>query len=83
MIHTGVSTETGVTRPAGRLSLRPGDIAAGRSDSYPILYEVIRIESDGLVRVRGLNWAPGYSALVDAEELRPVSSLAPAGRPDY
>lgn len=51
------------------LVFRPGDLvmtAAG----YPILYEVLRIEADGLLRVRGNNWASGYSVLVNAHDVR-------------
>ena len=48
---------------------RPGDLvmtAAG----YPTLYEVLRVEPDGLLRVRGNNWAPGYSVLLHAHQVR-------------
>ena len=48
---------------------RPGDLvmtAAG----YPTLYEVLRVEPDGLLRVRGNNWASGYSVLVNAHDVR-------------
>jgi hypothetical protein len=55
-------------------NLRPGDLVTTRS-GYPILYEVLCVETDGLLRVRGLNWAPGYSAVVDAQDVRPVTGL--------
>ena len=29
----------------------------------------------GVLRVRGMEWDPGYSAEVPAEEMRPVSSI--------
>ena len=42
---------------------------------YPVLYEVLSLESDNLVRVRGVNWAPGYTAVVRALEVRPVTRI--------
>ena len=56
------------------VSARPGDLVTTRS-GYPILYEVLTVEADGLLRVRGLNWAPGYSAVVDAQDVRPVTGI--------
>ncbi len=52
-----------------------GDLVTTRQDSYPTLYEVLRVEVNGLLRVRCLNWAPGYSALVSADAVRPVSQI--------
>ncbi len=52
----------------------PGDLVATAS-GYPVLYEVLAIDPSGLVRVRGLNWAPGYSASVSPDEIRPVTGL--------
>lgn len=52
-----------------------GDLVTTRSDSYPMLYEVLRVEVNGLLRVRCLNWALGYSALVSADVVRPVSRI--------
>jgi hypothetical protein len=52
---------------------RPGDLVATRT-GYPTLYEVLSAECDGILRVRGLNWAPGYSANVSSDEVRPVTS---------
>jgi hypothetical protein len=57
-----------------RHAFRPGDLAVSRA-GYPILYEVIGVLDEGMVRVRGLNWAAGYSALVHPEDLRPTTSL--------
>ncbi len=53
---------------------RPGDLVTTRS-GYPVLYEILSIQDDGLLRVRGLNWAPGYSAIVDSLEVRPVTGI--------
>lgn len=53
---------------------RPGDLVTTRS-GYPILYEVLCVETDGLLRVRGLNWGPGYSAVVDSQSVRPVTGI--------
>jgi hypothetical protein len=53
---------------------RPGDLVVAQG-GYPTLFEVICVQEDGMLRVRGLNWAPGYSALVAADELRPTTAL--------
>jgi len=52
----------------------PGDLVATAS-GYPVLYEVLAVDPGGLVRVRGLNWAPGYSASVSPDEIRPVTGI--------
>ena len=57
-----------------RANVRPGDLVTTRS-GYPILYEVLTVETDGLLRVRGLNWAPGYSAVVALQDVRPVTGI--------
>jgi hypothetical protein len=62
-----------IERPRGPI-VRPGDLVTTRS-GYPILYEVLTVEPDGLMRVRGLNWAPGYSAVVAALDVRPVTGI--------
>ena len=46
-----------MSRPA----FGPGDFVTTVT-GYPVLYEVLSLETDGLVRVRGVNWAPGYTA---------------------
>lgn len=53
---------------------RPGDLVT-TVQGYPVLYEVLAIDPSGLLRVRGVNWAPGYSATVSAEEVRPVTGI--------
>jgi hypothetical protein len=58
--------------PPSRPWFRPGDLVATVT-GYPVLYEVLSLEGEGLVRVRGVNWAPGYSAIVGAQEIRPVT----------
>jgi hypothetical protein len=55
-------------------NVRPGDLVTTR-DGYPILYEVLTVELDGLLRVRGLNWAPGYSAVVSGQDVRSVTGI--------
>jgi hypothetical protein len=55
-------------------NVRPGDLVTSRS-GYPILYEVLTVETDGLLRVRGLNWAPGYSTVVAGQDVRPVTGI--------
>ncbi len=64
--------EAGVRRLPIRY--RPGDLVVSR-DGYPTLYEVICICSDGLLRLRGVDWAVGYSALVAADQVRPAPGI--------
>jgi hypothetical protein len=59
---------------ARRGRFRPGDLVT-TADGYPVLYEVLEVGPDGLLRVRGANWAPGYSATVSATEVRPVTGI--------
>jgi len=53
---------------------RVGDLVTTRT-GYPTLYEVICLHADGILRVRGLAWAPGFSALIDAHSVRLVTGL--------
>ncbi len=53
---------------------RSGDLVTTNA-GYPVLYEILAIDPGGLVRVRGVNWAAGYSATVSAEEIRPVTGI--------
>ena len=53
---------------------RPGDLVT-TTKGYPVLYEVLAVDAAGLLRVRGLNWAAGYSATVAGDEVRPVTSI--------
>jgi hypothetical protein len=69
-----VSQATNPKARPTRPSFRPGDFVTTVT-GYPVLYEVLSIERDGLVRVRGVNWAPGYSAVVGAPEIRPVTHI--------
>ena len=57
-----------------RTKFGPGDFVTTVA-GYPVLYEVLSLEADGLLRVRGVNWASGYSAVVRSQEVRPVTSL--------
>lgn len=65
-------SETGGKRP--HLRYRPGDLVVSIS-GFPMLYEVISISDDGVLRLRGVNWAAGYSVLVPAEKVRPTSGI--------
>jgi hypothetical protein len=58
-----------------QVRFRPGDFVLRRSDSVPVLCEVVGEEDGGLLRVRGVGWAPGYSMLVKPDELKPMRSL--------
>jgi hypothetical protein len=59
-------------RPAA--AYRPGDLVT-TAVGYPVLYEVLALDPSGLVRVRGMNWAPGYSATVSTDQIRPVTGI--------
>ena len=61
-----------VTPRAGRF--QPGDLVT-TTKGYPVLYEVLAVDGAGLLRVRGLNWAAGYSATVSGDEVRSVTSI--------
>jgi hypothetical protein len=52
----------------------PGDLVT-TAQGYPVLYEVLTVEPGGLLRVRGVNWAPGYSATVGTDAVRPVTGI--------
>lgn len=62
-------------RQAALPHFRVGDLVVSRSESYPTLCQVIALTPDGYVRLRGLDWPPGYTALVPAGDVRPVSVL--------
>ena len=55
---------------------RPGDLVISRG-GYPTLYEVISVRDDGLLRLRGISWAAGYSAVVTAATVYPTSAILP------
>jgi len=59
---------------------RAGDLVTTVT-GYPTLYEVLHVQPDGLLRVRGNNWAQGYSALVDRRQVRPSIKIL-RGRSD-
>ena len=57
-----------------RPNYRSGDLVTSTS-GYPILYEVLAVEREGMLRVRGMNWEPGYSAMVGVGDVRPVTQI--------
>lgn len=57
-----------------RLEFCAGDLVVART-GYPTLCEVLAVERNALLRVRGLDWLPGYSVTVAAQEFRPVSKI--------
>ncbi len=57
-----------------RLNYRPGDLVTP-VHGYPILYEIVCLETDGLVRVRGLDWPTGYTVVLGAQEVRHVTGI--------
>jgi hypothetical protein len=60
------------------VAYRPGDFVASQTNSYPVLLEIIGLEDDGLLRVRGLGWAPGYTAVIARDQVRHVNAILPA-----
>jgi hypothetical protein len=64
---------TATSRTGGPL-YRNGDLVTTVT-GYPVLYEVLNVDREGLVRVRGVNWAAGYSAMVGTRDIRPVTSI--------
>jgi hypothetical protein len=48
---------------------RPGDLVLP-VNGYPLLCEVVRVETDGLIRIRGAGWSFGYTVLARAEDYR-------------
>jgi hypothetical protein len=52
----------------------PGDLVVSRT-GYPVLYEVVCVYTDGLLRLRGADWAAGYTVLVAATGVRPASAI--------
>ena len=70
-----MADSSGHTGARARTRYRVGEFVAGQRNTYPILLEVIRMEDDGLLRVRGVDWAPGYSSLVTSEQVRPVADI--------
>ena len=57
-----------------RPAYRPGDLVTTVT-GYPVLYEVLSVDRDDQLRVRGVNWAAGYSAVVSPHDIRPVTSI--------
>jgi len=72
-MHTE-TVPTSRTPVTSRPTFGPGDFVTTVA-GYPVLYEVLSLETDNLVRVRGVNWAPGYTAVVRALEVRPVTRI--------
>ena len=72
-VHNSPSlSETSGRGPGFRY--RPGDLVVS-ARGYPTLFEVISVCDDGLLRLRGVNWAAGYSVLVPPEGVRPTSGI--------
>jgi len=70
-MNTGILSTTTATGPL-RLAYHPGDWVVSKNGA-PIVCEVLNVEANGVLLVRGLDWSPGYSAYIRAEEVSPVS----------
>lgn len=55
-----------------RLTLKPGDLALPVF-GHSLLYQVLAVHDNGMMTVRGLDWPPGYTAVVKASDFRPGS----------
>jgi hypothetical protein len=55
-----------------RRGFKPGDLVVPAS-GYPVLCEVVSADTGGLVRIRGLDWSPGFTVLVRVEDYRLVT----------
>ncbi len=69
-VHVKTNSSSKTARP----TFHAGDYVTTVT-GYPVLYEVLSLEHDDLVRVRGVNWAPGYTAMVTSQEIRPVTHI--------
>ncbi len=55
-----------------------GDLVRPRTDRAT-LCEVLNVEDEDRVRVRGLDWPPGYSSIFPAQEIYLVLHVLPVG----
>ncbi len=62
-----------------RAEYRPGDLVTSQANTYPVLLEVIGFEVDGQLRVRGIGWMPGFSAVLGKDQVRFISSILASG----
>jgi hypothetical protein len=58
--------------PRPKCRFHVGDLVVPTS-GYPQLCEVMMVEAESLIRIRGLEWSPGYTVLVRFEAYRPVT----------
>lgn len=57
-----------------KLVFQAGDLVRPRTDRST-LCEVLGAEDEDRIRVRGLDWSPGYSAIIPAHEIYLVSRV--------
>jgi len=60
------------SKAPGKLMFAAGDLVRPRT-GQATLCEVLGAEDDDRIRVRGLDWSPGYSAILPATEIYLVS----------
>ena len=68
-----LETSARTARPS-KLMFRAGDLVRPRADQNT-LCEVLGAEDDDRVRVRGLDWSPGFSAILHANDIYLVSRV--------
>jgi hypothetical protein len=66
------SHESSKSSGQSRLLFAAGDLVRPRTDQAT-LCEVLGAEDDDRIRVRGLDWSPGFSAILPATEIYLVS----------
>lgn len=66
------------TGAPARTVYRVGEYIASERNTYPILLEVVQVEAEGWLRVRGLDWPAGYSAVLASHEVRYITSILSA-----
>ena len=72
MANSSSPTPPADDRGQRQRGFQPGDQVVP-VQGHPVLCEVLRVEADGLIRIRGLEWPPGYSVVARAEDYKRVT----------
>jgi len=60
------------------LAFQVGDLVSPKTDRATVC-KVLRTEDEDRIRIRGLDWPPGYSAILPAAEIYLVLRVDSAG----
>jgi hypothetical protein len=71
----GMGNSSSLTGVPAKTVYGVGELIASPRNTYPILLEVIQLEADGWLRVRGLDWPAGFTAVLPRDEVRYVTSI--------